>query len=156
MKKEYIKPNATFIQGLYRLQELEGLIAPLQEELENLKQWLFMQANSIDFNSDFEGTETKYIESSSGDDMEIKISSKFGFNSTVDVEEAVAICNEYGIKPEEAFIPKLNYSATKFKDLEPTVKQALLSKAITTKRSKPSINVVFPNVDLNEFFNKEN
>lgn len=116
-----------------RMVEAKQYIDGWTKELRKLEEQLTELFSTVDAASDFEGTESMESEA-----YQVKFIYKL--TRKVDKDKAEAEIHRLGIRPEELFIVKYDYSSQIYARLNDEQRNAVLD-SLTTKRAKTSIEI---------------
>lgn len=143
MSKERRIATAELIEALAHLKEADAIIRQWQEYKDQINSWLAENFSTVDYNSDFEGTDSVYFPTKE-EGKEVKVSYEYKFNRSVDRDKAQDVCQELMLQPSDIFNLKYEFSNPKIKNLDDETKNQVLSECVITKRAKLAIKVTYP------------
>lgn len=116
-----------------RMVEAKQYIDGWTKELRKLEEQLTELFSTVDAASDFEGTESMESEA-------YRVKFIYKLTRKVDKDKALEEIHRLGVRPEELFIVKYDYSSQLYARLNDEQRNAVLD-SLTTKRAKTSIEI---------------
>lgn len=125
--------DADFDSLMAQIDEAKTSIKGWEEHLKKLEAQAIERFSEIDQSSDFEGAESMESES-----YRLKLTYKL--TRKVDKATADQEIRRLGLRPEELFIVKYDYSSSLYSRLDDEKREAVLD-SMTTKRAKTSVEI---------------